>query len=399
MNKLFNKKKLKSMIPYYLLAMAVIISFIILNEIAVVAGFLAWAWNVLTPFLYGFILAYIVNIPISGIQGLLIKTKISFFIKHQKLMSVLIMLLTLIILTSLILMLIIPAIADSIAFFIDSMPVYYENIVLGFEFINNLDMFDFEINADTILGLLGGLFADFSIESILSPINALLAIPGMILTGFIAFISSIYILVEKNKFKGFLRRMFQVYTNETICNVVMDYASRLNKNVRQYINTQTLDGVILGTLATVQLLLFGSPYALILGLMLGILNYIPYFGSIIGTIIAIVVVMFTQGMAIGAIVAVTLLITQMLDANVIQPRLMSGSFSLSPLLVIISVTVGGAVAGIFGMLISIPIVAVLKDIYDNITAYYERKKRIEANTISEKVEIVLHEQNSEVRSE
>ena len=390
MNKLFNKEKLKSLLPYNLLAMAFIISYMVLSEIALIAGFFSWAWNVLTPFLYGFMLAYIVNIPISGMQRLLIKTSNKFFIVHQKLMSALIMLVVLVVMLTLLLMLVIPAIADSIVFFIDSLPVYYENIMLGAEFINNLDMFDFEINAETALGLLGGLFADISIESIMSPINALMAIPGMLLTGFIAFVSSIYILVEKNKFKGFLRRLLKVYANEAICNGTVDYASKLNKNVRQYINTQTLDGVILGTLVTVQLFLFGSPYALILGLMLGILNYIPYFGSIFGTIIAIAVVMLTQGIGIGAIVAVTLLITQMLDANVIQPRLMSGSFSLSPLLVIISVTVGNEIAGIFGMLISIPIVAILKDIYDSITAYYERKKLEESG---------LHEQNSEVRSE
>jgi predicted PurR-regulated permease PerM len=85
-------------------------------------------------------------------------------------------------------------------------------------------------------------------------------------------------------------------------------------------------------------------------------------------------VFFTQGFTTALIAAVILLITQQLDGNVIQPRLMGGSFSLSPLLVIISITIGGAVSGPLGMIVAIPIVAVLKDILDSVIEYYEHKR-------------------------
>ena len=117
-----------------------------------------------------------------------------------------------------------------------------------------------------------------------------------------------------------------------------------------------------------------SPYALVLGLLLGVFNYIPYFGSIVATIIAVLVVALTQDLTMGLIAAIVLIILQQIDANIIQPKLMSGSFSLSPLLVIIAITVGGATAGIFGMIAAIPIVAVLKDLLDNYIAYRVRTK-------------------------
>jgi predicted PurR-regulated permease PerM len=87
-----------------------------------------------------------------------------------------------------------------------------------------------------------------------------------------------------------------------------------------------------------------------------------------------VVVLFTQGLGMAAIAAVVLLITQQIDGNIIQPKLMGGSFSLSPLLVIISITVGGAFAGILGMIAAIPIIAVLKEMLDSIIEYVNRKK-------------------------
>jgi len=118
------------------------------------------------------------------------------------------------------------------------------------------------------------------------------------------------------------------------------------------------------------------------GNLLGILNYIPYFGSIIGCVIAIIIVAFTQSIGIAAIAAVLLLVTQQIDGNIIQPRLMSGSFSLSPLLVIVSITIGGALAGMLGMIVAIPVVAVLKDILESVIEYYERKKAGSSNEIT-----------------
>ena len=135
--------------------------------------------------------------------------------------------------------------------------------------------------------------------------------------------------------------------------------------------------------APILLTIIGSPYALFLGLLLGVMNFIPYFGSIVATIIAVIVVWMTQGTAMGIVSLIILLITQQLDANVLQPRLYGTSLKLSPLLVIISVTVGGAVGGliggaiggsIMGMIVAIPCVKVLMNILDDVISYREEKK-------------------------
>jgi len=194
----------------------------------------------------------------------------------------------------------------------------------------------------------------------------------------LAFISSIYILVEKEKGKALAHRMIKLVASETVYSTTIEGFHRLNQNFRQYIRTQTIDGLILGTMATILLLILGSPFALVLGIMLGIVNYIPYFGSIFGTVVAVIIVAITGGFTDAAIAAVSLLVIQQIDANIIQPRLMSGSFSLSPLLVIISISFGGAVAGIIGMIVAIPIVAVLKDLFDYIVSHYEEKKKRKA---------------------
>ena len=425
MSKPFKSQKFKTLLPYFLLALAIIAAYRISGEMNFFLDILRRGWGIISPFFAGFILAYIVNIPIGGIQKLLVLTgnKIlsdkqrppkrqkkqkprgvirnffqkrpkllnflkgfvsicqkvlrvfaKFILKRQKMLSVISVAVITVGIITLALNFIIPAIVDSIAFFIANIPVYWDGIVRAVEEFNNMELFGWHINAELIFTILGEMFADFDMGVLAQPLAALAGVGVAVFNGLIAFISSIYILVEKDKFKVYLRRLLRVFTSEGAQNAIIQNFSRLNHNIRQYVRTQTIDGLILGTMATIALALMGSPYALILGIMLGIVNYIPYFGSIFGTIVAVLVVTLTQGLTMGAISAVSLLVIQQIDANIVQPRLMSGSFSLSPLLVIISITFGGAMAGIFGMIIAIPIVAVLKDIFDGIVNYCERKK-------------------------
>jgi len=376
----FNREKFKYLLPYYLLALSIIITVAIVLEISFFFSFIGQVRSILTPFFYGFMIAYIVNIPCSAIQKLLAKSNNKFILKKQRLLSVLSVILIFLTIIALILNWIIPAIRNSIVLFVENVPTYWESILWLINEFNELELFGLQISPENVFAWFGDMFSGFSIDNLMSPIGVIVDVGSAMFTGVIAIISSIYVLMEKDKFKSFLSRFIRVYTNTKVSGAIIGYAGRLNENFREYVRMQTIDGMILGTLATIQLLIIRSPFALLLGLILGIFNYVPYFGSIFATLIAIIVVALTQGIGMGAIIALTLLITQQIDANIIQPRLMSGSFKLSPLLVIISITVGGAIAGILGMIAAIPIVAVLKEMYDSITDYYEYKKFGEVST-------------------
>jgi len=364
----------KMLLPYFLLAVAVIIAFQIITNFGFVLGIIRRIWGIITPFFYGFLLAYIVNIPFGGIKRLLGRAKWKFIKKRRVSISLLITFSLMIVLLILVLNLVIPAIINSITFFILNIPVYYQSIMQYIDYLNNLEFFDIYISTDRITTVIQDMLQTFNLENMLLSLNVLRAVPAAIFTGFLAFISSIYILIEKDKFQIFIRRLLRIFLPVQVCEAIIEHTDKLNSNFKQYIKVQTIDGLILGSIVTVQLMIMGSPFAPVLGVLLGVLNYIPYFGSIVATIIAIIVVAFTQNLTMALIATVVLVITQQIDANVIQPKLMGKSFSFSPLLVIISVTVGGAIAGVLGMIAAIPIVAGLKDILETISIYYEKKK-------------------------
>ncbi|HWS43461.1 MAG TPA: AI-2E family transporter, partial [Pseudoflavonifractor sp.] len=274
----------------------------------------------------------------------------------------------------LILRILIPSLYRSGSNFVSNFDHYYKGAQNFIDDLNGLDVLNIDISIDKILNTV----REFTLQKLPSSLNTLFNVSTGLLNGFIAFISSVYILLEKESFKKYLDRLMKAFLPENVYHVALKYARNLNMNFKQYIYTQTVDGCILGTIAAVELFLLKSPYALLLGVMLGIVNYIPYFGSIFGSVFTVLVVAFTQDITIAALAAVILLLTQQIDANVIQPRLMSGSFSLSPLLVIVSITIGGAVSGIWGMIMAIPIVAVAKEILDELITHYENRKSIDS---------------------
>ena len=101
-------------------------------------------------------------------------------------------------------------------------------------------------------------------------------------------------------------------------------------------------------------------YAVLLGLMIGVFNIIPYFGAIVASGIAIVITIFTGGFGQALIMAIVVIVLQQIDANVINPKIVGSSLKLSPILIIFAVTIGGAYFGILGMFLSVPIVAIIK---------------------------------------
>ena len=365
-------EKLKSLMPYFLLAILVIAAYRISGELMFFVNFIRWAWGVMSPFFYGFLLAYVINIPCGSIQKLLQKTQIQFITKRRKSLSLISVMLILALIVVLSLNWIIPAIVGSAILLIDSITDNWENIVQFIDNFNELELF--EISEEAIFYWLWGAIGNIGIDRLAAPFSAIVGAANVIFRGLISFIASIYIMIEKEKCKAYIDKLLRIFTTVKFRTTVKEIFSGLNKNLRQYIHTQTIGGIILGVMSMIALIIMGSPFFLLIGIMLWVANYIPYFGSIVATIVAILIVAFTEGITMGVIAAVALLLIQQVEVNIIQPKLMSSAFSMSPLLVIISISIGGAIGGILGMIVVIPIVAVMKDMFDGIVAYYERKK-------------------------
>ena len=374
----------KLLFKIFLVAALIILLYWAVNNFSQVTGWLSWTFGVLSPFIAGFIIAYFLSIPVNGIQKLLDKTKISFVIKFKKGISVLLVYLLLVLGIYFAILILVPPVIASIVDLVTSIPVFVQQFIGFVDNINQDGQLPFYINLEEVFAAIVTAipFDTFAYDIVMSQLGAVLGGAMFVLNTFIAIISSIYILFEGEKIGKFLKRVVNKIMSQKKSEVVLSYGQKTDKYFKKYIFCVIIDCIVMAIVAPIVLTLLGSPYALVLGLLLGVMNFIPLFGSIIATVIAIIVVTFTQGLTMGAISAVVLFALQQLDANAFQPRLYGGSLKLSPLLVIISITVGGAIGGaisgglggtIIGMFVSIPCAKILTHIVEDILAY-ERPK-------------------------
>ena len=374
--KFFKSRLIRSIVPYFVLGVFLIIAFRVISELGFFTLHLERFWSVLSPFFAGGIIAYILNLPCSAIQRLYLKINHGFFQRRSRGLSVLTLAVIIVALVTFSVNLIVPAVSYSITTFTEEFDNHVATFTGWIEGINAWDLPEFVVDnipseEEIIVMLTDFIEMDVIATYLMAGFGATFR---TLFSTILITVSTIYFLIEKDRFKEFVKRLIEAVTSPRANGTILKYSQKLNHNFHMYIYAQTIDGIILGSLMTGLLLIFQSPHALLLGLILGVVNYIPYFGSIFGTAFAVVVVALTQGIPTAAFAGIFMFIIQQIDGNFIQPKLMGGSFSLSPLLVIISVTIGMHYGGVLGMLVAIPIVAILKDLLVEYVEFREKKK-------------------------
>lgn len=198
---------------------------------------------------------------------------------------------------------------------------------------------------------------NFSTAAIFSFIGS---ISGSLLNTVIGIFASIYLLKDKDFFLRLWRKALHLILPMKANAVVTETLSDINMVVSQFLRGQLLDALIIAVLSSIGLSLIGLDYAVLIGCFAGLCNVIPYFGPIISMVPAALVGLLTGGISQALFAALVLLVIQQIDSNIIYPRVVGSSTGLHPLFILVSVTVGGYYAGILGMVLAVPIAAILK---------------------------------------
>lgn len=144
-----------------------------------------------------------------------------------------------------------------------------------------------------------------------------------------------------------------------------EIATEVNKVLGGVIRGQVIISIFVGTAVTVGLYYFGVPYAILLGVLAGILDVIPYFGAIFGAVPAILFGLFISPLT-AVKVAILFFVVHQLESSVIHPNVVGDSIGMHPLAVLFFVFLGGEVGGLIGMVIGVPLAAIIKIIFHHI---------------------------------
>ena len=197
-----------------------------------------------------------------------------------------------------------------------------------------------------------------------SSIGATLSMFGNILT--LVLLIPVYIfmiLFYQPLLLDFIRKLFGKANQKEVESVMISTKFIIQK----YLSALMLEAIIVATLNSVALLIIGVEYAIMLGVMGAIINVIPYIGGIISIALPIIVAMATMPSAsYSLVILVAYLVIQFFDVHYIVPKIVASKVRLNALVSIIAVLTGGAIWGVPGMFLSIPLTAIVKVIFDHI---------------------------------
>ena len=191
---------------------------------------------------------------------------------------------------------------------------------------------------------------------------------------FFSVIFAIYFLLDSKNIGAYWSRILDIFVKPEFRGKVQELINDADRCFSGYIRGKLLDALIVFVMVSLAMLICAIPYPFVIGLMTALGNLIPFVGPI-GGLIALLVICLGEGLMSKFILgAVVLIVLMQIDANVINPRLMSRSIAIHPLLVFAAMIAGGAVGGIVGMLVSAPIAAWLKIEFDK---YIDQKAKEE----------------------
>ena len=365
------KKRFKKFNAFWLVTYALILAFLLIN-IKYVVTVIGNVVDVFMPFIYGFILAYILSFPYNFLHN---KCFAKIGTKRKKLGKIkkpLAMILTYILCFGVIGALVgilIPELSKSISNLIAEIPVYAENLKVFVEELVVMvkDQFGYDLYDESTykeaINFLTGKDAQMLVNDFLSEaFPAAFSFAGVFTTGIynwiIGIVVSIYMLASKEKLCKQAKAVVIAYLPVKVSRFIIKVTNMSDAKCGKFIIGKIIDSAIIGLICFIGLTIFKFDYALLISVIVGVTNVIPFFGPFIGAIpCAFLLLLIDPIQCFWFIVFVIIL--QQFDGNFLGPKILGDTVGISGFWILFSVIVGGGLFGVGGMLLGVPVFAVI----------------------------------------
>ena len=345
-----------------------VLLFVGLQHFSAVMGFVNAFFRLISPFIIGLCIAFILNVPMRFFDSKLFRSKRKpagkWKEKLRRPLSLGITLLIFIIVIAAVLFLILPELGRTVELLANSFPGYVENVQ------NWLSQFEekvpeisdwiskMQINWDKI----GEGVIDFlknGAGSILdTTVNAAASVVTVVTNFFLGIVFAIYVLMKKETLSRQVKGVLYAFLPEKAVDKTISVCRLSNRTFSRFLSGQCLEAVILGFMFFVALNIFNFPYALLISVLIGVLALIPIFGAFVGLFIGAFLILIINPIQAFWFV-IMFFVIQQIEGNFIFPHVVGNSVSLPSLWVLVAVTIGGSMMGVVGMLIFIPLCSVI----------------------------------------
>lgn len=364
-----NKFSIKKII---LIMLGLIIFYLAIKNIAVVTSYIGTFISYFTPFILGAALAFVINVPMTKIEGFLFKkvpddpkTKLqkcaSALKRPVSMLIALILVFGAIVLAGVI---IVPQVASGLESLAAALPgamdrlqEWIESNAHRINVVENL-MNKVDLDLDSVGRELANTAKGWATAILDSGFSTVSNIVNGIFQFVIGLVFAIYILLQKEKLGRQGKQIVYAAFSEKTADKIM-YITGMTRDVfKGFISGQCVDGIINAILFFIILTILGIPYAVMLSIFSGFMAMIPIIGSFIGAGVGVIIVLIMDPSQVLYFI-IMYIIVQQIDGNVIYPLIAGNSMGLPSIWVLMAVTVGGSMMGILGMILFIPICSVL----------------------------------------
>lgn len=349
-----NSKKILHRV--FLYVCGVIILYWFLHETDRVRGIIRFVSSIFAPFIFGGVLAFILNVPLRVIEGRLLCNISNQNVK--RIVAVLITFFILFLVITLVFWLLIPQLAVTIHNLVPNLSAFLQRIedsTMDF-FAENPKLHAWlkeNMGLDNI-----GWFDDSNKDIVGSAVTAIGSIFSGAFDAVIAIVFSIYCLVQKETLARQGRKLVYAYLKEKTADKIIRVLRLTNMSFSNFLTGQCLEVCILGVMFAVAMAIFRMPYIPLISLVIAVTAFVPIVGAWAGCVLGTFLI-FVESPMMAVWFVVLFLILQQIENNLIYPRVVGNSVGLPGMWVLVAVAVGGSLMGVLGMFLMIPIASVV----------------------------------------
>lgn len=351
----------------FLVIAASILFFFALFRMEEIADILGQLLNILQPIIYGLAVAYLVN-PIVNLIEKWIAMPLKKYIKKEKAVhkiargvGIFIALTLLIALVVAFFSMLIPELYKTIYDLIMTLPSQIDKWVVQANKLLN-DNNSLNTAFKNVISQGSHMLEDWLKTDLLKSVSSLTLGAFNVVNGvfdiIVGLIISIYVLLGKEQFAGQCKKILYAFMKPRNANIVLHMTQKTHSIFGKYIMGVLIDSTLMGILCFIGLSILKMPYALLVSVVVGVTNIIPFFGPFIGAVPSAVLILLTDPMK-GLYFIIFILILQQIDGNIINPNILGDSTGLSAFWVVFAILLGGGLFGFIGMILGVPTFAVI----------------------------------------
>lgn len=359
------KQAIRKWLWYFSIPAAAVLLYKIYDNFGEAMGLIGKLIGILSPFVGGFVLAFFLHGPSRLLENKLAGLKGKSWPRLARPLALLVVYLLLFGLLALIGYLVVPILTASLTDLVNALPGYLTTAQKGLqEFVGSHSaLADLQLEeklAGVYQGLLAALTKLLTAENILTAIRGVGNVATSVINVVIAIVVSVYMLAGREHLFVALKNFLSLFVKPRLLDTLRHYTLRTGTIFHKYFYGALLDALAVGIVVSIGLLIFRIPYAVLLGMTLGLMNMIPYFGAIIGSAGIALITLLTSNIYTAIGVLVFVIVVQQLDANILQPRVIGDSVGLRPFYVLLSITLFGGLFGFWGIFLAPPLMAIVQ---------------------------------------